>query len=339
MPESAYPRPVANVIATLTDICRHQKRSELVELLENAHAHFDEIGYDNWNGGTTTWALRLEVPVVFFASAQPRLSDIEKELGQRLDFLDRLYPNDPLGEVSITPLTSAEMALGQRMAVSDTDVRRLWQDGYFRLFLSHVSEHKSQVSHLKSALLEVGVSAFVAHEDIEPSLEWQNEISLALRSMHALAALITPEFHESKWTDQELGWALGRGIPVVPVRLGADPYGFVGKIQAIRGTLGDPALLAGNITQALLRSNQAHGHMRRALVEAFEKANSFAVSKILKNIVVTITDFTDEEKERLRNACASNNQVSGSWGVVDAIYTAFGSPKVPTASSEGDVPF
>jgi len=334
MRESAYPKPVADVVATLTDICRHQKRPELVELLENAHAHFEETDYDNWNGGTTTWALRLEVPVVFFASAQPRLSDIEKELGQRLDFLDRLFPNDPLGAVTITPLTSAEMALGQRMAVSDTDVRRIWRDAYFRLFLSHVSQHRDQVSHLKTALLEMGISAFVAHEDIEPSLEWQNEISLALRSMHALAALITPDFHGSNWTDQEVGWALGRGVPAIPVRLGADPYGFLGKIQAIRGALSDPSSLAAGITQALLRSTQVHGHMRRALVEAFQNADSFAAAKRIKDLILTVDDFTEDEKDRLRNACTSNNQVSGSWGVTDAIYDAFGVPKISTTSDD-----
>jgi hypothetical protein len=338
MRDSAYPKPVVDVVATLTDICRHQKRSALVELLENAHAHFEETDYDNWNGGTTNWALRLEVPVVLFASAQPCLSDIEKELGQRLDFLDRLYPNDPLGEVTITPLTSAEMALGQRMAVSNTDVHRVWRDAYFRLFLSHVSQHKEHVSHLKTALLEMGISAFVAHEDIEPSLEWQSEISLALRSMHALAALITPNFHGSNWTDQEVGWSLGRGVPVIPVRLDADPYGFVGKIQAIRGALTDPTSLASDITQALLRSTQVHGHMRRALVEAFQNANSFAAAKRIKGVVVTVDDFTEDEKERLRNACTSNNQVCHSWGVTDAIYDAFGAPKT-SASTDNETPF
>lgn len=339
MPETTYPSPVADVVATLTDICRHQQRLELVELLENAHAHFDEINYDNWNGGTTTWALRLEVPVVLFASAQSRLADLEKELGQKLDFLDRLHPNDPLGEVSVTPLTSAEMALGQRMAPSDADVRRLWQDGYFRLFLSHVSKHKVQVSKLKSALLERGISAFVAHEDIEPSREWQNEISLALRSMDALAALITPEFHGSNWTDQEIGWALGRGVPVIAVRLGTDPYGFVGKLQAVPGTLDAPASLADSILQALLRSNQSHGQMRRALVQAFENSDSFATAKTLKDIVVAITDFTDDEKGQLRAACASNYQVSHSWGVTDAIYATFGHPKASVADSDAEVPF
>jgi TIR domain len=339
MNDTSYPKPVAEVVSTLADICRHQKRSELVELLDHAHAHFDPINYDNWNGGTTTWALRLEVPTVLYASVQARLGEIEKELADKLGYLDRLYSNDPLGEVTITPLTSAEMSLGQMMAPADADVRRLWTDGFFRLFLSHVSLHKVKVSQLKVALSVRGISAFVAHEDIEPSLEWQDEISLALRSMHALAALITTDFHASNWTDQEIGWALGRGMPVIPIQLGVVPYGFVGKIQAIRGSLDDTESLASSITQALLRNGQSHMHMRRAIVEAFEKSGSFAASKTLKNLIVTVDDFTADEKDRLRDACKSNNQISGSWGVTEAIFSAFGSPNQPTTSPDHEVPF
>jgi TIR domain len=337
MTQSSYPRPVEHVVATLIEICQHQLQAELVELLSNSHSRFEEIGYDNWNGGTTTWALGLEIPTPMFASVQSRLAEVEKSLLQRLDFLDRVYPHDPIGEVTITPLSSAQMPLGQRMAASDVEVRHLWKDGCLRLFLSHIALYKVQASDLKDALAKRGISAFVAHEDIEPALEWPNEISLALRSMHALAALITPDFRRSNWTDQEVGWALGRGVPVMPVRLGADPNGFAAKIQAIPGSLDSLDSLADAVVQALLRHRQTRGQMRRALVKAFENSDSFATAKRLKQLVVAISDFTDEEKERLRKACTENDQVADSCGVVDAIYEAFGGPKAKP--HDGDVPF
>jgi len=34
--------------------------------------------------------------------------------------------------------------------------------------------------------------------------------------MDAMAALITPDFHDSKWTDQEVGWALVREFTYYP---------------------------------------------------------------------------------------------------------------------------
>lgn len=326
MPGSSYPKSVNDVVATLTDICRHQDKPELVRLLESSHSYFAEMNYDNWNGGTTTWALRLEVPTSEFASVQPRIAEIETQLLQRLEYLDRIFPNDPISEVSVTPFTALEIALGQKIAPSDVDVQRIWHEDYFRLFLSHVSSHKLDVSKLKLTLFDNGISAFVAHEDIEPALEWQDEIALALRSMHALVALITPDFHNSSWTDQEIGWALGRGAPVLPVQLGTVPYGFVGKIQAIRGRLEEPVPLANELTGALLRNKQVRVQMRSALVIAFENADSWAIAERLSGFIFNVHDFNDAEKRRIVNACSTNGQVKGAKGVAKAIYSSFGQP-------------
>ena len=94
-----------------------------------------------------------------------------------------------------------------------------------------------------------GIAGFVAHEDIEPSLEWQAEIELGLRSMHALAAILTPEFHASNWTDQEVGCTGARQSWCCRCNM-ASPYGFRGKFQALKGnfktggTADDPARAA-----------------------------------------------------------------------------------------------
>jgi hypothetical protein len=339
MREGGFPKPVAEVVATVADIFRHQRQTEVVELLENAHAWFDNTYYDNWNGGTYTWALRLEVPVCLFASIQPRLSEIEKTIADTLGYLSRLFPNDNLNEVTICPITPGAAIVGQRMAPSESEVRRLWPEDRFRLFLSHVSHHKISVSKLKDQLTMRGVAAFVAHEDIEPSLEWQREIELALRSMHALAALITPDFHASLWTDHEVGWAFGRGLLVVPVRLGANPYGFAGKVQGISGTLDQPSVLAGSIVRALLTNHQTHGQMRRLLVAAFSGSLSFEMSKALLHHILDVQDFTDEEKVTLQKACTENGQVSAAFGVPDAIYRTFGKPAEAKKAEIDDVPF
>ena len=63
------------------------------------------------------------------------------------------------------------------------------------------------------------MSCFVAHVDIHPTKEWQDEIESALSSMDGFVALLTDKFHESDWTDQEVGFALARGVPIIAVRL------------------------------------------------------------------------------------------------------------------------
>lgn len=326
MSESGFPIPVSEVMATLAEIFHYQKAGDIVELVEHAHADFDEIDYDNWNGGTYTWALRLAVPIPIYASIEPRSSEIEKEITKKLKYVARLHPNHSIGEVRISPVAHGASVVGQKMTLSVNDVRHIWTEGRFRLFLSHVSKCKVEVSKLKEELAWRGVAGFVAHEDITPSLEWLREIELGLRSMHALAALLTPDFHASHWTDQEIGWALGRGVPVVPVRLGIDPYGFVGKYQGIPGTLDKPNELASAIVETLLNNTQTHPGMRRALVAAFVDSGSFRIATELCKLVVKIMDFTEEEKKSLRQACIENDQVDGAYNVSQRIYNAVGMP-------------
>jgi hypothetical protein len=341
MSESGCPMPIGEVITTLSEIYRHQGRPEVVELLDNAHARFDLINYDNWNGGTNTWALCLDVPVPIFTSFEPRLSEIECEIRVKLAPIQRNHPNDPIEEVRITPIPSGSQLLATRVAPSELDARRIWLDGCFRLFLSHLSSDKIAVSKLSDELRIYGISAFVAHEHIQPSLPWQDEIILGLRTMHALVALVTPEFHKSQWTDQEIGWALGRGVPVISIRLGKDPCGFAGKFQALSGSLEQPTALSKSIVAVLITNPLTSSEMRRAVVKAFSSSRSFVRSIALKAVIVKATGFSDEEKTELQKACTENPFVSGAYFVPEAIYKITGHPVGPVVdpSVEADVPF
>jgi TIR domain len=60
-----------------------------------------------------------------------------------------------------------------------------WAKGMLWVFISHVGAHRAAAAALQQALLRFGVSCFVAHNDIEPTLEWQNEIENALATCDA----------------------------------------------------------------------------------------------------------------------------------------------------------
>src|SRR5687768_11059325 len=47
-----------------------------------------------------------------------------------------------------------------------------WTHGHFRLFISHVAAFKVKAASVRDHLRQFGISAFVAHEDIEPTKEW-----------------------------------------------------------------------------------------------------------------------------------------------------------------------
>lgn len=103
----------------------------------------------------------------------------------------------------------------------------------FRLFISHIAKHKGKATRLKECLASYSVSGFVAHEDIHPTLEWQVEIERALYNMDAFLAIHTPGFKDSFWTQQEVGFALGRGAKIISFKMGEDPTGFISRQQAL----------------------------------------------------------------------------------------------------------
>jgi hypothetical protein len=136
-----------------------------------------------------------------------------------------------------------------------------WRKGMFRLFISHLAVHKQWASHLQEALLPYGISAFVAHSDIEPATEWQDQIETALLTCDALVALLHEKFHESKWTDQEIGFAMGRPVPVCSVHFGETPYGFIGRFQAFNGAKLEPADLAAQLFETYRKNKQTKRKM------------------------------------------------------------------------------
>jgi TIR domain len=111
---------------------------------------------------------------------------------------------------------------------------RNWpDDSQFRLFVSHISNDKDKATRLRECLVPYHISGFVAHQDIHPTAEWQLEIERALLTMDAFLAIHTPGFSKSFWTQQEIGFAVARGVKIISFKMGEDPTGFISKQQAL----------------------------------------------------------------------------------------------------------
>jgi hypothetical protein len=212
------------------------------------------------------------------------------------------------------------LALGEHVGVEfATRAVRIdppfWTRGCLRLFISHISTQKSYVSAFRDALAEFGISGFVAHEDIAPSAEWEGEIETALTTMDAMTALLNPGFHASCWTDQEVGHAIGRGIPVFAVRCGEDPYGFMGRLQALSGFGKSPEALARELFDVIVRHKQTSRRLAEALIELLKNSNTFARAKWNIGLLEEATYWHPNFAAELRSAIKNNDQVESSWGV------------------------
>jgi TIR domain len=194
-----------------------------------------------------------------------------------------------------------------------------WQDGHLKVFLSHLTTHRQEAADIQSALVRYGMSGFVAHNDIHPTVEWQIEIETALATCDVLVALIHPDFLSSAWCDQEVGYALGRGVPVFAVKCGADPHGFVGRFQAFNGNGKTPAQIAKELFEAAISHKKLQEKMAAIVVDLFVNSGSFAAAKERVTYVEQLKIWDALYSKRIAKAAKINSQISGSWGVAQQV--------------------
>jgi hypothetical protein len=203
-------------------------------------------------------------------------------------------------------------------AMMGYDLQHLWGNGPVRAFISHVSAHKELAHDLKQHLSTLGVASFVAHDDIEPMKAWESEIEKALLSMHVLLALMSADFRNSKWTDQEVGVAVGRGVRVVAFRMGTDPYGFIGRYQAF-SVGNEPSRMASEVFRYWLRGNDPNVEAVDAYIQAVSGAENFATSNRLAAYLDCIPQLSANQERALVCAFNGNDQAHYAWKLKSAM--------------------
>ena len=312
----------------------------MLSLLESAEAAIEFERYDNWNGGQYYYSLQLRVPRKQFAEIEPRIESMQNGLLDRVGTVFKGADPHFLTSVVITPLIKRTGRTRRNRVASDA-IERIWGEDGFRLFLSHVSQHKKPVAELKDTLARFGVRAFVAHEDIQPTQDWQSEIETALDTMHGLAAILTPESKDSDWTDQEVGYGLGRGIKTIAVQAGRLPYGLLARQQALVADLDKVDLMARRIVSILVKDPSTQPRVRDALVEALVCSSCWANTKLVVAELESIGTVTAQNADRIRLALSENSQVSEAFGVPRRLETLLGPypQKVTVVDDEDDFPF
>lgn len=189
--------------------------------------------------------------------------------------------------------------LENKSALDDSPI--FWKEGYFRLFLSHLSKFKVKAAYLQTELLKYGISSFVAHNDIEPTKLWQIEIEKALFTMDALIAILMPGFKESNWTDQEVGVAIGREVLVIPIRKELDPYGFIGKFQGLQSNNKSIADVANDTFNILVTNPKTRTKMIDSIINKFllspnenEAIKTMALVETIKRIPLNNLNYIKE---------------------------------------------
>ena len=131
---------VGKIVATLAELYDVEGEPRLASILRASDFDLEQTEYDNWNGGTYTYALSLKIAPRDFAELGDTVSPTENQLLERLKLMTRAYSNEYLGSVIITPSLDGS-ASGTRVGTPAAEPA-FWMGGHFKLFMSHISAQK-----------------------------------------------------------------------------------------------------------------------------------------------------------------------------------------------------
>ena len=155
-----------------------------------------------------------------------------------------------------------------------------------KFFLSYVHEYRHLAGKIKDVLEENGSKGFLAHEDIAVSSEWRDEILKNLDSCTGVIAIVTPGFAESPWVNQEVGIAIGKRRPVVPLAFGTELGRLPGFLESLQGVCLTEESVSASTKQALEVLEKLH--------EDHEiQTYTIALLGLMSDVELTLTCYED----------------------------------------------
>ena len=291
-------------------------RGQRIELIKAIREVFSQQAWTDVDVVLTEFGFH---PINLYSEMQ--FGDFDEECRKRL----RAATDDVLQEMAAVVLETVPPFVAS--FAEEIDAPDLWREGYIRVFLSHLAEHRQFATDVRRDLHDFAIDGFVAHEDIEVSREWQAEIERALRSAHVFVGLVHEGFSRSWWTQQEVGWALGRGLPVFMIRLGEIPGGFPAKWQWPSMVDKDADLVATAIAKWITSNTQLSDLMVPGLIDVLRNAGNYFAAEAAAKRIEAVGKLTHDQLELLNEAFLANNQVHSSvlaYPVVERILTAHG---------------
>lgn len=293
-------------------------RSLFREMIKNARVAINEATeYDNWNGGTYGHDVIFFLPPEILSKIPlDKQKEICAQLREDLAVCSESVSNEFFNAVNFDIFDESDPLFQGAVPVfgrpqTNPDTLPIWKTGYVRLFISHRDKFKGEARSLADALDGYGVSAFVAHDTIEPMTSWQHEIIKGLETMEIMLTFLTDDFHDSTWTNQEVGYALGKGIPIISLKLEEkNPAGFIDSIQALKGSLENPTTSTSKIYDLIANKLGQKDRLQQTLIAAFLNSPDFSEAKVrFDRMVGVVKSLSEGELTRIIEGFNANDQL------------------------------
>lgn len=140
------------------------------------------------------------------------------------------------------------------------------------VFISYQTTDKIVAGKLKNELSGYGIEVFLADEDLDISVEWQDEILRNLENSSLFICLLSQNYLNSFYCIQESGMALILKKTIIPLSIDDTiSPGFISKYQSKRITSQYPSIK--DIIPGLLKFSKDDGI--RIIIDLIGKSGSF----------------------------------------------------------------
>jgi hypothetical protein len=175
-------------------------------------------------------------------------------------------------------------------------------------FISYQTLDKSFAGKIKEILAEFGISAFLAHEDLEVSAEWANEIVENLKKASLFICILSKNYLQSPYCMQESGIAVILNMTILPLSLDDTiSPGFISKYQS--GKITYDNLTIWDIIPGLVKCDKNEGI--RIIIELIGKSGTYRSAEAnFRYILPLIDDLNEKQVEKLFDLIEYNWQIN-----------------------------
>jgi len=120
-----------------------------------------------------------------------------------------------------------------------------------QVFVSHAPADLETVQELFASIRNLPFGVYVAMEEVEPGRSRHN-LEGRIRNSDVLVAVLTERAATNQWVNQEVGYAIAKGIPVVPLYEN-DSYrgGYVDRVEGVAIDHDNPEATVFNLLSRL----------------------------------------------------------------------------------------
>jgi hypothetical protein len=181
------------------------------------------------------------------------------------------------------------------------------EDDIINAFISYQTNDKITAGKLKQELSNYNINAFLAHEDLEVSTEWQNEIFENLKKSSLFICLLSQNYLKSPFCMQESGMALLLSMTIIPLSLDDTiSPGFLSKVQSKKIYPSNPTIR--DIIPGLLRYNKEEGI--RVIIDFIGSSGGYrSAEDNFEFSLPYLDELTDKQALSLIDKILDNNQI------------------------------